>query len=362
MKENTANKKVGIITFHRTNNFGSQLQAFALYQAICNLGYNCEIIDYRCPAIESREFTRKELEISSLKTLIKYICLMPKLTQKKKQLAKFLINNAKLSCIYTPENISQSEAQYEKIIVGSDIVWGLDITEGDYSYFLDYVKDTKKIYAFASSVGDSKAPVEQEKIRYLLNRFTQICVRENDATQWVETYSDNTAKLVCDPTMLIPIRDWDRLICPKHYEKGYVLAYFDSDDGKCFKDAQDYAKAHNLKVYGISYGMPARNFRRVRPSSIAEFLGLIKNADMVFTASYHGMLFSLYYNVELLFYTRAHKERVMSLSQKLDIEDHCGDNYDISKYTKIDWKKVNRSIELFRSESMDLLRGELEYE
>lgn len=47
--------KVGLLTFHRSTNFGSYLQAYALYHKICYLGCDCEVIDYRCPAIERRE-------------------------------------------------------------------------------------------------------------------------------------------------------------------------------------------------------------------------------------------------------------------------------------------------------------------
>ena len=42
-------KKVGIITMHRVLNYGSSLQAYALYKKIIDLGYDCEIIDYIYP-------------------------------------------------------------------------------------------------------------------------------------------------------------------------------------------------------------------------------------------------------------------------------------------------------------------------
>ena len=45
MKKKTA----GIITMHKVMNYGSVLQAYALQQAITNLGYNTEIIDYTYP-------------------------------------------------------------------------------------------------------------------------------------------------------------------------------------------------------------------------------------------------------------------------------------------------------------------------
>lgn len=40
-------KKVGIITFHASYNYGSMLQAYALQQTVLKLGYACEIINFR---------------------------------------------------------------------------------------------------------------------------------------------------------------------------------------------------------------------------------------------------------------------------------------------------------------------------
>ena len=45
-------KQVGIITFHRTNNYGAALQSYALQQVL-NKQYNAEILDYRSPYLES---------------------------------------------------------------------------------------------------------------------------------------------------------------------------------------------------------------------------------------------------------------------------------------------------------------------
>lgn len=45
-------KKVGIITYHRAENFGAFLQCFALQKTIEELGYRVEVIDYRQSIIE----------------------------------------------------------------------------------------------------------------------------------------------------------------------------------------------------------------------------------------------------------------------------------------------------------------------
>ena len=37
--------KIGIITFHRANNFGAVLQCYALQETLRHLGYEAEVID-----------------------------------------------------------------------------------------------------------------------------------------------------------------------------------------------------------------------------------------------------------------------------------------------------------------------------
>ena len=44
-------KKIGILTFHRAVNYGAQLQAYALQRTVADLGAECELVDYICPAI-----------------------------------------------------------------------------------------------------------------------------------------------------------------------------------------------------------------------------------------------------------------------------------------------------------------------
>ena len=44
--------KVGIITFHRANNYGAALQCYALQETLTSIGYDVVVIDYRQPYIE----------------------------------------------------------------------------------------------------------------------------------------------------------------------------------------------------------------------------------------------------------------------------------------------------------------------
>ena len=53
-------KKIGLITFHDTTNFGSFLQTFGLYKAINDMGYTCKVLDYKCEAINNTELPLKK--------------------------------------------------------------------------------------------------------------------------------------------------------------------------------------------------------------------------------------------------------------------------------------------------------------
>lgn len=46
---------IGLLTFQLTNNFGAHLHTIALYNKIKDLGYTCEIVDYRSPELINRE-------------------------------------------------------------------------------------------------------------------------------------------------------------------------------------------------------------------------------------------------------------------------------------------------------------------
>lgn len=353
-------KKCGIITFHRTSNFGSCLQAYGLYRKIVDLEYSCEIIDYRCPAVEAREGLGKKYPFTP-KGIAKRFFQQSVINRKYRNLMAFLNKNTVLSESLTPDTIDTYKNFYDKCIVGSDIVWDLDITQGDYNFFLNFVDDPARKYAFASSVGNHNATPNDHQMGLALSTFGKIAVREKGTVDWVRRLSGKEAKWVCDPTLLLTAQEWESVIPPKAVKGDYVLVYFQDNDGKCMRDAQAYAKQNGLKVYHISNSLiPAKGVRNCKPTTLEEFLGLIRNAKFIFTASYHGMLFSLYFHKEFVFYTRAHSERVLSLAERLGVQSNCADHLDIGYYEPIDYDQVEKKLQQFRNESIAILTEMLE--
>lgn len=355
MTQLISNKRIGIITFHRTTNFGSLLQTFALYYSIRKFGFECQIIDYRCPALEKRERIGSFPFSLNPRHLLSSLIVLPRYKKKYSNFCHFIKNNMVLTKEYYPDTIKNATSKFDKLITGSDIVWDRNITDNDYSFFLNFANDSIPKYAFASSVGDYDFHGDEEIVCKLLRRFNRIAVREKDAIKWLDHLGINNVSWVCDPTMLLRKEEWNLSIPPKKIKKKYVLIYFLDQKRKALYDAIKYAKAFNVSVYYINYGLPISHVHSIAPTSIEEFLGLLKNAQMVFTASYHGLLFSLYYNKEVLFYSRVHNSRMYSLAERLNITDHCGDTIEISQYTPIQYDLVNKKINEFRETSSQIL-------
>lgn len=351
--------KIGILSFQNTNNFGAYLHVIALYKKLKQMGCDVQVIDYMCSELNRREVPRLQLSFS-LKAILSIFISGIILKKKYKCLRKELSSIVQLTRQYDENNIKSINSLFDRFMVGSDIVWALDVTGYDYNYFLNFVKDNNKKVAFSSSVGDCNKFKDDSKLSNLLRGFTQIAVRETEAQEWVRSISGKYADYVCDPTMLLTSKEWDECIKPKNYHSDYALVYFVDKDRKCLKDAIEYSRKHDLKVKFINYGLPVKDVEIVKPTSLSEFIGLIKHSKMLFTASYHGMLFGLYYHKELMYYNRAHKSRMSSLATILGVEDKCGDSLNVKDYLPINYVDVEKRINEFRGKSEEVLQKMVE--
>lgn len=346
--------KIGLLTFHDTNNFGSYLQTYGLYRKVIDLGYNCEIIDYQCEAIRKREKIERYKLSFNVKEIIKEILFRRILRNKYINLRCWLLNNTQVSQSYLKNTISSASLQYDRFLVGSDIVWGMDIIENDTTYFLDFENDPKKKISFASSIGNPWSEDEKNIVRPLINDFSFLSVRENESAEWIEELTHRRPKVVCDPTMLLTAKEWTLLMSEKYAKENYVLVYFPTKEN--LNDAKDFAEKHNLNCLVINYYLPIKGFKSVKPTTIADFLSLFYYASFVFTASYHGMLFSIYFNREFAYYNRSHKSRMNSLARKLCVHDREAALYDVNNMKSIDYNKVNAAVDAYRIYSIQVLK------
>ena len=350
-------KKIGILTFHNTTNFGSFLQTLALYKTVIDLGYYVEIIDYRCENIEKKELPSFFPDSLNPKDIIKFILFNPVKSRKYKQFKLALSEYFQLSDHFDRKTIKNATFPYDIYVVGSDILWDLELTNYDFTYFLDFVEKGKKI-AFSTSVGKQWTSEDADKIKPALLEFDHIAIRESGSAEWMSDYMGRKIETVCDPTMLVERTYWDNLASKsklKNYSKPYVLVYF--PDERIIRDARKFALEKEMQVLVINYRMLFLGVKNIRPYCIEDFLYLIKHAEMVFTSSYHGILFSLYFHTPFYLYFRdnSHNVRFESLIEKMKIDDRYRKDSDGVLDEEMDFSGIDKEIEKWRNESKEIL-------
>ena len=157
-------EKIGILTFHFSDNYGAVLQCYALRKIINEMSdYHAEVINFNSG--------RKEGWYTEAKLQQKYI-------EKLERYKEFneSENGICESVFYNIEEINQKD--YVGFVVGSDQIWNTSFSFFNRAYLLDFANEDKKKIAYAASVGlavDSpKMKKEYKKSEHLIYFFSFI--------------------------------------------------------------------------------------------------------------------------------------------------------------------------------------------
>ncbi len=323
--------KIGIITFHRAYNYGAVLQAFALNRIIKDMGHRCDIIDYRCKKIE--EVTSPFAGFKERTNIIKALIQMIFRTKKIIEFDAFMKKNISLSpkC-YTKDNIAETANEYECFFTGSDQVWNYDCTEGDETFFLDFVDLGKKKNSYAASFGFEKRP-ESDVFDYnnLLSNFNTISVRESSGKKLVKELAAKDSNVVLDPTLLLTAKQWKELVAERPIDKDYIFVYYIREPKDLLAYAQKLAKETGCVVIDAKKSLDF--FKKCSPT---DFLAWIYYAKYFVTNSFHGTVFSLLFK------------------KKFVVELDNGKSVNNRSKELLDLVKVDRELSLERIEDIDI--------
>lgn len=341
--------KIGILTYHNIPNIGATLQAYALWKVLNSIGLRAEIIDYKCENIIKRELTfhpRKNF----LKTFFLHKFIWPHTQRRIQGCLSFMQAQHCFSNVsYTKENISEANKKYDGFISGSDMIWHRDINGYDDTFFLSFVQPNKKKYSYASSIGDIWKESELPHIKDLLSKYDFRSAREEDTASFITQNLNLPTQWVADPTMLLNSQHWQEFTQEVPY-KNYVLVYFPYTD--ILNAARCYARQHNKRLLVINNGLHIFGEKNIRINNPQQWLSYICYADAVFTDSYHGLLFSLYF--ERPVWTHNTSNRLQSILKRFNIEYRFIPKDEQLK-SFLDYSELKPLLSNFRKESMQFL-------
>lgn len=351
--------KVGILTFVNTTNYGASLQAYALQQVIKGKGHECEIIDYTCKKIDESHRPKKSVRKRGMRKL--FAPILQIFLQKNYDKFRSFENEY---CIFSDScdesTIATIAQKYDKIIVGSDQVWNVDITGNDKSFFLDFIEDDKKKYSYAVSMGTEYFTQNIPEYESLVKKFQVISIREKGtADRLRRNIGRKDIVSDVDPT-LFNYSKWRNFLTPNNKYGDYIFLYFLPEDPALYRAIRKFAKEKGCKLIHLKKSILKRKgIRTVNIASPIDFLNLIAHARYIISGSFHALCFSLIFHKEFYVTSSPQKSRNGRLTDLLNAFDQINRYVEKPDYQfiqeKIDYTAIEKKIEKALEASMNTI-------
>lgn len=304
--------KVGIMTWYTYRNYGSALQASALYHKVESLGYAPCMIQYqpkgdvivRGDTSVLPYFTKP---IQAVKRRVNGHYVSPEREQLFADYMGARIRETSLRNTY-PE-LYALNGEMDAFICGSDQIWAPSCF--DEKYFLSFVEDSGKKVAYAPSVGlpEIKDPAIRKDMAKWISQFRHLSVREQQGAALIRQLIGRDAAVVTDPTLLLDAAQWDAYAKTDAAHKisgDYIVCYFLGEAERYMGYVKALSEKTGMKAYIIPVTRKQGRSGQAVPFEVgpSEFVSLIRNAKYVCTDSFHGMAFSVNYGVPFFVFKR----------------------------------------------------------
>lgn len=365
--------KIGIITFHRADNYGALLQAFALQKTLSDLGHDVEIVDYRCKAIEDAYvyYIVPKLRKNLIKWFLDFMIVNPKANSKRDKCNEFRRNFLKLTeSVRTIADRKYIQDSYDVLVTGSDQIWNEKITRGkdDWYCFKRKGDAGTKLISYGASVGNLKQFRDCfEQYRCDLEKYDKISVREQEVADFLEQKLQRTVSKIVDPTLLLSETAWEDLIDRSTVNvKGEYLFYYDVEmNPVSMAIAKKLSSMRGIKL--VHFNQSSRMLfqgRLVQEAGPCEFLSLIKNSRYVVTSSFHATVFSIILKKQFIAVPHPFTgSRVRGLLADFDLSSRVVESYEMFSLDMvdetIDFDNVRKLVALQVDQAIDWLKTEL---
>ena len=300
--------KIGIITLPLHTNYGGILQAYALQTTLEQMGHQVEILEeplvYKHASL-NRYIRRILKKCVGKRSIINYEGFMRKWQPRVAANINQFINTYIHRRIVKFDSLSDGE--YDAFVVGSDQVWRPSYNHHIKNAFLGFAENWKNVkriaYAASFGVDNWEFTKEQtEECKKLVRKFDLVSVREDTAVNLCKEQLGIVATHVLDPTMLLSVDNYQKLIGElKISDKPYLFSYLLDESEEKINILKDICNKLNLPIRKIKLEndiskIPMSRLKSLIYPSIQEWLASFAQADFVVTDSFHGTVFSIIFN------------------------------------------------------------------
>ena len=374
-------KRIGICTIAIDNsyNYGNKLQTYALQQFLRQNDFFPETIRYQPDYLQETQLSPKTNILKKLtdRSILQFISDVHRITNRfvqKRTLESKRLNREEKFKIFENKYINYSEKIYyadsdfselvqEKdcFITGSDQVWNPYYEGKNAFFYLGFAPEGKRI-AYAPSIAHNEIPGSlNTKYSNWLSQIDYLSIRESVGQDLLKNEFGLDAKLVCDPVFLLTRKEWhDIAVCSRKEDRYFAVYILGKKTVEIKRMIRQYAKRYRLQVVDV-YSKDETTSAFAGPE---EFLGILENAEFVFTDSFHGTAFSLIFNKPMVLVDRdgntKTSSRVNTILRVLNIENRDAEwiLHHPSKMM-VDYTEADKKLASFVASSKAFLLGAL---
>ena len=278
-------RRIGVLTFHRSINYGSYWQARCLVEGLRARGHEVELLDHDCPCIR-----RAELRCALQPEL-------PKRTPRRllgsyaAKTRKFLkaIAGLPLSKRFSLHEPGKA-GEYDAVVVGSDEVWNFRHPWfGSKPIFFGERLKAERLVSYAASFGNHSAwdGIDPDWARKL-DRFSDISVRDENSWHLIRGATGREPKLVLDPCLQFP----EEVINGGSTVGDYAVVYGHGFPGWLKQRMRRWTNRRGLRLVSIGYRNEWADEQLI-DAGPTQFADLMAGASAVVTNFFHGCVFAL---------------------------------------------------------------------
>ena len=309
------------------------LQAWALQTYLEKLGHRVEIVNYRSKiqrAIYHKPISinRGDVALASIKRLLLFPRSIRPLYKKWQFFEDFLAEELKITeeC-HTIEELFALSNRHDLLICGSDQIWNTNAPDSGEVYYGNWFQG-KKI-AYAASLGQYPDKCNRVFLNQQIRGFEAVSLREQRSMDFLlKNKIIDQGHVVCDPTLLLNVKDYDSLISDDSLVKDdYVFFYTPVGlPHDYFKIACEIGKELDCQVITerAYYSKDIKQYGNIStyiPTGPKEFLNLIKHAKCVCGGSFHLQVFSILFQKNFYCINGDKDSRTNNLLSVLGLKD-----------------------------------------
>lgn len=375
--------KIAITTWHGGPNAGTYFQLYGLYTYLTNRGHHVEVINYcgqakdfisrgwqyylsQPIALIRRKIERKQYAQAARAAEAPYADDIKLRQERFTEMYKRMTFTTPVS---TDQDFESLNRNFDAFIVGSDQVWNTGMLNR--RYLLDFVSKGKIKASYCPSIGTGLVMERQRKVfRQYLQDFNYISTREKRLQEILQKELIQPIAHLLDPSMLIPKEEYLKMAhLPQDLQPGsYLLCYFMPKNEKQTEQARRFAQKRGLKLVIMAmhpFSFTVKDAYIYASAGPREFVGLIANAAVVFSSSFHCTIFSIMLHKDLYVFEQSFtgKSANTNLRYTEQLDTYAmthryirwGEEISSLNQKEIDYTKVERIFQKRLAESYEYL-------